>query len=167
MCVFLFHTGSIKRQRSSLPKAKVSSSFLFHTGSIKRMTHTGKSMPCERFYSILVRLKDCRLSWRSFPGIGFYSILVRLKGDTTAGSLQESVSGFYSILVRLKVRKRLESYDTIEGFYSILVRLKVCARWIQCTGYGCFYSILVRLKVCAEQNITTQEFLVSIPYWFD
>ena len=121
--------------------------FLFHTGSIKRERPLFAQPPrLHCFYSILVRLKVWhRGYWFRWFGC-FYSILVRLKGIQYwdrriprrkflfhTGSIKSLTARiplvrlqirFYSILVRLKGNRILTYPLRIHGFYSILVRLK-------------------------------------------
>ena len=81
------------------------SMFLFHTGSIKR-EHIPKNVNATQksFYSILVRLKV--ISNLTSPGApSFYSILVRLKARNDSQRPKDQ-GCFYSILVRLKASHR-------------------------------------------------------------
>ena len=78
--MFLFHTGSIKRETARIATQALKDEFLFHTGSIKSWKqYLVKGTLYVSFYSILVRLKAQFQDCIDIDKKGFYSILVRLK----------------------------------------------------------------------------------------
>ena len=101
--MFLFHTGSIKRNLFEYCSFSVRFQFRFHTGSIKRSCYRGKCREvCHRFDSILVRLKELI---DEQPETFYQQFLFHTGPIKRQEQLEESVAfmRFYSILVRLKV----------------------------------------------------------------
>ena len=140
--------------------------FQFHTGSIKSNCPFKDGYECDRFNSILVRLKGCYRCTANRMWYGFNSILVRLKGLPDPPTTRPG-PGFNSILVRLKVMRFIFLHRLQQSFNSILVRLKVVTSSLTRDCCLCFNSILVRLKGWTKRASRIHQKFVSIPYWFD
>ena len=159
---FQFHSGSIKSSDEAHP-SRHRERFQFHSGSIKRtMKNDVWGSVKQSFNSIVVRLKDAAIAFRSHPRWSFNSIVVRLKADR-AIPVDAKFRGFNSIVVRLKGRMGKILHRIIDSFNSIVVRLKAQSHSVFVPKKYLFQFHSGSIKRRKRRECSNAESAVSIP----